>query len=120
MAYVVSPRRQAGEEEGAQRGRRKHAGVRKDSSRAPGFLKGRQGVKSRAGLMRIDGTAQTRGVSMGRFTDASSATPRDILQDHYGGCRVQATKRYAVTLCQWQQRGFKTRNGPSFEEPGAS
>jgi hypothetical protein len=77
-------------------------------------------VKSRASLMRIDGTAQTRGILMGRFADVSSATPRDVLLDHYGGCRVQATRRYAMTLCRWQQRGFKVRNGTSSEELGAS
>jgi hypothetical protein len=31
--------------------------------------------------MRIDGPAQTRGVTMGRFADASSATPRDVLRE---------------------------------------
>jgi hypothetical protein len=71
-------------------------------------FKGGRGMKGRAGLMRIDGTVQTRGVLTGCSADASSATLRDVLWNHYGGCRVQAIGRYAVALRQWQQRGLRS------------
>jgi hypothetical protein len=57
---------------------------------------------------------------IGCVADACQSTPHDDLGSYYDGSKVQATRRYAVTLCQWQRRGFKTRNGPSSEEPGAS
>jgi hypothetical protein len=73
-------------------------------------------MKSRDGLMHIDGTAQTRGVLMGHFADAISATSRDISQDHYGGSKVQATRRCTAALRQ-PQRGIRTRSDTSSEGP---
>jgi hypothetical protein len=75
-------------------------------------------MKSRAGLMRIDGTAQTRGVLMGHFADAISATPCEVLRDHYGGSKFQAMRRCTAAL-GWPQRGIRTRSGTSSEGPCA-
>jgi hypothetical protein len=73
-------------------------------------------MKSRAGLMRIDGATQMRGILMGRFADAISPTLRDISRDHYGESKVQAMRRCTVALRR-PQRGIRTRSGTSFEGP---
>jgi hypothetical protein len=76
-------------------------------------------MKSRASLMRIDGTTQTRGALKGRFADVISATPRDILRDHYSGSKVEATGRCTMALHR-PRRGVRTQSGTSFEGPRAS
>jgi hypothetical protein len=75
-------------------------------------------MKSRAGLMRIDGTAQTRGVLMGRFADAIGATLRDVSRDHYGGPKVQVT-RHCTAALRRPQHGIRTRSGTSSKGPRA-
>jgi hypothetical protein len=79
--------------------------------RAPRF-KGRQGTKSRAGLMRFN---HTRGVSMGRDTDDSPAPLRDICRNHCGGRRVKMTG-LATGAQRRPPRGNKTRSGASSQE----
>jgi hypothetical protein len=76
-------------------------------------------MKSRAGLMCIDGTAQTRGVLMGRFADAISATPRDVSRDHYGDPEVQTMRRCTAALRRLHY-GIITQSGTSSEEPHGS
>jgi hypothetical protein len=75
-------------------------------------------MKSRASLMRIDGSAQMRGVLMGRFVDAIGATPCDVSWDHYGGFKVQAMRRCTAALRR-PQHGIRTRSGTSSEGPRA-
>jgi hypothetical protein len=75
-------------------------------------------MKSQAGLMRIDGTAQTRGVLMGRFADAIGATPCDASRDHCGDPKVQMTRHYTAALRRLQL-GSRTRSGTSSEGPHA-
>jgi hypothetical protein len=70
-------------------------------------------MKSRASLMRVD---QTRGILMGRITDVSLVPPLDILWNHYGGPKVQTTGCCTAAL-RWPQRGIRTQNGTSSEEP---
>jgi hypothetical protein len=69
--------------------------------------------------MRMDGTAQTRGASMGHLADASSAAPCDVPRNHYNDHEVQTMGRRAAALCLWQRRGLKARSGTGPEEPVA-
>jgi hypothetical protein len=72
-------------------------------------LKGWQGVKSRAGLMRIN---RARGVSMGHITDASHISSRDVVWNHYGDRRVKVTRQDAAAL-RWLRCRDGTRSGTS-------
>jgi hypothetical protein len=70
-------------------------------------------MESRVGLLRVD---QTRGVSMGRITDVSLVSPHDVLWNHYGDRRYQATRHDTAALHR-PQRGIRIQSGTSSNEP---
>jgi hypothetical protein len=54
------------------------------------------------------------GKPTGRVADVSLTSPHDVIRNHYGDRRVQAT-RHGTAALRWPQRGVRTRSGTSSE-----